>query len=75
MRSLRFASLAHQADADIAALREWSVGTVQIASASLSGLHERNFAGGLRFETEEGTSAIVPAVDRQDASGPSTSPA
>ncbi|BGP35674.1 hypothetical protein JCM10296v2_007526 [Rhodotorula toruloides] len=49
-------------------LREWSVGTVQVASASLSGLHERNFAGGLRFETEEGTSAIVPAVNRQDAS-------
>ncbi|GEM11235.1 C2 domain protein [Rhodotorula toruloides] len=53
-------------------LREWSVGTLQVVSASLSGLHERNFAGGLRFDTEEGGSAMVSAVDRQDASGADT---
>ncbi|KWU41282.1 hypothetical protein RHOSPDRAFT_27740 [Rhodotorula sp. JG-1b] len=49
-------------------LREWSVGALQITSASLTGLGERNFTGALRINIEDGASGTRPLLDRQDTS-------
>ncbi|BGP51938.1 hypothetical protein JCM10450v2_007898 [Rhodotorula kratochvilovae] len=46
-------------------IREWSVGTIQIVEASLSGLRERNFAGRLVVRAQEGEKAVINAVQRQ----------
>jgi hypothetical protein len=49
-------------------LREWSIGALQITSASLTGLGERNFTGALRINIEDGASGTRPLLDRQDTS-------
>lgn len=46
-------------------LREWSVGTLQVVSASVIGLGERNFTGVLRLKIDGGRSATRSVVDRQ----------
>ncbi|GAA5982387.1 hypothetical protein JCM10908_006627 [Rhodotorula pacifica] len=49
-------------------LREWSVGALQIVSASLTGLGERNFTGALRINIEDGASGTRPLVDHRGES-------
>ncbi|GAA5822275.1 hypothetical protein JCM3770_002512 [Rhodotorula araucariae] len=48
-------------------IREWSVGTIQIVEASLSGLRERDFAGRLVIRAQEGEKAVVNAVRQRAA--------
>ncbi|GAA5880035.1 hypothetical protein JCM3774_004543 [Rhodotorula dairenensis] len=48
-------------------LREWSIGALQIVSASLAGFGERNFTGALRINIEDGASGTRPLVDHQNS--------